>query len=68
MPWYSDDDVLNSARDLSMTVQQTPLAANMIIARTTHEGINRDNRRTLQNISVAVAVVDEAGIACTATF
>ena len=50
-----------------MTVQQTPLAASMIIAKTAHEGIELVHRRTLPSTSVAVAVVDEAGTVCAAT-
>ena len=41
-----------------MTVQQTPLAASMIITKTTHEGIKLAHRRALPSASVVVDVAE----------
>jgi hypothetical protein len=49
-----------------MTVQQTPLAASMIIAKTTHEGTRLVHRNALPSISVADVVLADAGTACAA--
>jgi hypothetical protein len=64
---YSKVDALNSAFERTITVVQIPRVAKRIIARKTHEGINRNQPSVAGNKSRESSRMESAGIACAAT-
>ncbi len=56
--WYSDADLLNSARVRAMTVAQMQIDASRIIPRTTLEGISWAYSRTAVPITPELVAIE----------